>query len=289
MAESNNDIKSQEKHEKTVSFFTRLASTCVLIIVGGGCIVLGGLPLAVLLTLISVCGVYELLRVFQVEKSALAVPTFLATVAYDVLLYLNLMQYAVFLVIIYFLILLTIYVFLYPKYEIKQVMSVFFSFFYLVVCLGYIYMIRCFTNGLLFAVLILVCTCGNDMCAYLVGILIGKHKMFPTLSPKKSVEGFIGGIVGAAILGAIYGAVFRNYADYGDLNYVLIFSIVSAIGALPAVVGDLAASAIKRNYGVKDYGHLIPGHGGVMDRFDSMLFTAPIIYYLVTFILQIQA
>lgn len=289
MAESNKKTKSTEKHEKTVSFFIRLASTCVLIIVGGGCVILGNIPLAVLLVFISLCGVFELLRVFQIEKSALSVPVYIATVAYDVLLYFNLMQYAIPLFIVFFLILLTIYVFAFPKYEIKLVLSAFFSFFYVVVCLGYIYMIRGLNHGVLFAILILVCTCGNDMCAYAVGILIGKHKMFPNLSPKKSVEGFIGGIVGASILGAIYGIVFRNYADYGEYNYILIFAIVSGVGALPAVVGDLAASAIKRNYGIKDYGNLIPGHGGIMDRFDSMIFTAPIIYYLVIFILQIQA
>lgn len=289
MAASNNENQSTKKNEKTVSFFTRLASTCVLIIVGGGCVILGNLPLAVLLVFISLCGVFELLRVFQVEKSALSVPAYLATVAYGLLLYLEQTQYMVPLVILYFLILLTIYVFAFPKYEIKQVMRVFFTFFYVVVCLGYIYMIRGLSNGVLFTILILVCTCGNDICAYAVGILIGRHKIFPNLSPKKSVEGFIGGIVGAAILGGIYGMIFRNYADYGDYNYVLIFAVVSAIGALPAVVGDLAASAIKRNYGIKDYGRLIPGHGGIMDRFDSMIFTAPIIYYLVIFILQIQA
>ena len=64
------------------------------------------------------------------------------------------------------------------------------------------------------------------------------------------------------------------------------FALICGVGALPAVVGDLAASAIKRNYGIKDYSNLIPGHGGIMDRFDSMIFTAPIIYYLVTFLLQ---
>lgn len=298
MAESNkeHENKSTQKHEKTVSFFVRLASTCVLITVGGGCVVLGGIPLAVLLLFISLCGVFELLRVFQVEKSGLAIAAYTVTAAYDILLYFNgilsdfnLMKYVLPLLILYCLILLTIYVFAFPKYEIQQVMRVFFTFFYVAVCLGYIYMIRGLDNGVLFAILILVCTCGNDMCAYAVGILIGKHKMFPNLSPKKSVEGFIGGILGAAILGGIYGLIFRNYADYGAYNYVLIFAIVSGVGALPAVVGDLAASAIKRNYGIKDYGKLIPGHGGIMDRFDSMIFTAPIIYYLVTFILQIQA
>lgn len=287
MAELNKEKKT-EKNDKLSGFLTRFASACVLIVVGGGCVVLGNIPLAVLLAFISVCGVFELLRVFQIEKTPLAVSAYLTTIAYDVLLYFKLYQLIMPLLIVFFLIELTLYVFLYPKYEARHVISAIFSFIYVSVCLGYIYMIRCLDNGVLFAVLILVCTCGNDICAYGVGILFGKHKMFPVLSPKKSVEGFVGGIVGAGILGAVYGLIFKRFADYGDINYWLVFGIVNAIGALPAVVGDLAASAIKRNYGIKDYGKLIPGHGGVLDRFDSMIFTAPIIYYLVTFILKIQ-
>ena len=278
-----------EKNEKAASFLTRLISSIVLAIVGGGCVALGGIPLICLMMFVMICGIYELLRVFQMEKMPLAIVAYVAAAAYDIGLYLNFLPHAMFFVICFFLILLTIYVLSFPKYEIKQVMEVFFSFVYLTLCLGYFYPIRKLEHGLLFAILIVVCACGNDIFAYLVGILIGKHKMFPKLSPKKSVEGFIGGILGAAVLGAIYGAIFSKYADYGEHNYILIFAIVSAVGALPAVVGDLAASAIKRNYGIKDYGNLIPGHGGIMDRFDSMIFTAPIIYYLVTFILQIKA
>ena len=96
--------------------------------------------------------------------------------------------------------------------------------------------------------------------------------MAPVLSPKKSVEGGIGGVVGAALLGAVYAAVFKQQ--------IAGYAIICGAGALISMVGDLAASAVKRDKGIKDYGKLIPGHGGILDRFDSVIFTAPIIYFL---------
>lgn len=281
MAESSN-----EKKEKTKSFFVRLASTIVLIVVGGGAVCLGGWVLALLLVLISIAGVFELLRVFELHKSSLAIVTYIFVVLHDVILFFQWKDYVLPSFILYLLILLTIYVIKFPKYEIKQMVCSFFSFFYVAVCLGYIYQLRTMKQGGLFVALILLCACGNDIFAYLVGILIGKHKMFPNLSPKKSVEGFIGGILGAALCGFVYGFIFNRFANYGNYNYPLMFAIICGVGALPAVVGDLAASAIKRNYGIKDYSNLIPGHGGILDRFDSMIFTAPIIYYMVIILLR---
>ena len=120
--------------------------------------------------------------------------------------------------------------------------------------------------------LIFLCSWGCDTCAYCVGMLIGKHKMAPVLSPKKSVEGAVGGVAGAVLLGVIYAAATKGpMAEY---------ALICGVGALISMVGDLAASAIKRNMGIKDYGKLIPGHGGILDRFDSVIFTAPVIYYL---------
>lgn len=110
-----------------------------------------------------------------------------------------------------------------------------------------------------------------------MGVLIGKHKMAPVLSPKKSVEGAIGGVVGAVLLGVAYAA-----ATGGELAA---YGIICGVGALISMVGDLAASAIKRNQEIKDYGKLIPGHGGILDRFDSVIFTAPIIYFLSTILM----
>ena len=138
-------------------------------------------------------------------------------------------------------------------------------------------------DGIYLVWLIVLSSWGCDTCAYCVGMLIGKHKMAPKLSPKKTVEGAIGGVLGAALLGFLYGAYFE-----GSMEVILKPGVISAaacaIAAVISQIGDLAASAIKRNHNVKDYGHLIPGHGGILDRFDSMIFTAPAIYFAIMFL-----
>ena len=108
--------------------------------------------------------------------------------------------------------------------------------------------------------------------------------MAPILSPKKSIEGAVGGVVGSALLTAIYGCVFKTQMNM-DTNEIIILALIAAVSGLISMIGDLTASAIKRNHDVKDYGNLIPGHGGILDRFDSMIITAPIIYYLAVYFL----
>ena len=106
------------------------------------------------------------------------------------------------------------------------------------------------------------------------------HPMTPHLSPKKTVEGLIGGLAGATILGMIYGAVMSEQLQIFKLPPVISCAILCFAGAVLSVVGDLAASAVKRDHDIKDYGNLIPGHGGVMDRFDSMTYSAPVLYFI---------
>ena len=157
-------------------------------------------------------------------------------------------------------------------------MAGFFGVFYVAVMLSYIYMTRLLPGGVFTVWLVFICSWGCDTCAYCVGMLIGKHKMAPVLSPKKSVEGGIGGIAGAALIGALYALAVNHWGNAGAS--VATFAIIGAVGGAISQIGDLAASAIKRYHNIKDYGKLIPGHGGILDRFDSVIFTAPIIYYL---------
>lgn len=110
---------------------------------------------------------------------------------------------------------------------------------------------------------------------------MGKHKMAPVLSPKKSIEGGVGGVVGAALLGAVYAVAINHFAPGTEANVVL-YAAICGVGGIISQIGDLAASAIKRNHDIKDYGKLIPGHGGILDRFDSVIITAPIIFYMAT-------
>ena len=110
--------------------------------------------------------------------------------------------------------------------------------------------------------------------------LIGKHKMPSKLSPNKTIEGCVGGVAGAALIGLIFALVFFKH---GQIIWQL--PIIGAVSAVISQIGDLTASAIKRNHNIKDYGNLIPGHGGILDRFDSVIFTAPIVFYLIKYML----
>ena len=154
-----------------------------------------------------------------------------------------------------------------------------FSFLYAPVMLSFVYLTRMSELGQYLVWLILISSWGCDTCAYVVGKLIGKKKIFPVLSPKKSLEGCIGGVLGSALIGGIYG-YFVVEPAFPDNQVYLTLAFICAIGAVMSMVGDLAASAIKRNNNIKDYGNLIPGHGGIMDRFDSMTVTAPMVYFL---------
>ena len=149
--------------------------------------------------------------------------------------------------------------------------------------ISYIYLTRQLPDGEYLAWLIFICSWGSDSFAYLAGVAFGKHKMTPKLSPKKSYEGAVGGIAGAAVLGALFGVLVK-YLTGAD--YMAAFTAASAIGATISIFGDLAASAIKRNKDIKDYGRLIPGHGGILDRYDSVIFTAPIVYWVLYFIVR---
>ena len=262
-------------------FGVRLRSGIILVVLALLTIISGGYVLFGTLLAISLIGLGELYRATRIQKKdamGLAVTGYLATAVYYGMLLLKLENYSTILLIFILVAFLFVYVFTFPKYQSEQVMGAFFGVVYVSVMLSYIYQTRNLTDGAYLVWLIFLCSWGCDTCAYCVGMLIGKHKMSPILSPKKSVEGAVGGVVGAALLGAIYAAVVGKYLQAE--NQVVMYAVICAVGALISMVGDLAASAIKRNHEIKDYGTLIPGHGGILDRFDSVIFTAPIIYFL---------
>jgi phosphatidate cytidylyltransferase len=154
----------------------------------------------------------------------------------------------------------------------------FFGFFYVAVTLSYIFKVRNMECGAYSVWLIFIGSWGSDTMAYVVGRKLGKHKIAPKLSPKKSLEGLIGGIVGAALIGVIFALIFKSKLEPTFSNPILIFALTGAIGSVVSQIGDMAASAIKRNKGIKDYGTLIPGHGGILDRFDSITAVSVVIF-----------
>ena len=263
-------------------FKTRLISGIVLVIIALATIISGSWILFFTLLAVSLIGMRELYKVMKVSDehvTVLELVGYLGAVLYYIAMKADFGNYGTMAIIISMILILFVYVFGYPKYHAEQVMAAFFGVIYVAVMLSFIYLTRSLPDGKFLVWLIFLCSWGCDTCAYCVGMLIGKHKMAPVLSPKKSIEGAVGGVAGAALLGAIYAAATQGkMAEY---------ALICAVGALISMVGDLAASAIKRNQNIKDYGKLIPGHGGILDRFDSVIITAPVIYYLAKTILGI--
>ncbi len=134
-------------------------------------------------------------------------------------------------------------------------------------------------NGLF---LLIMALCGAwiaDTGAYFTGVAIGKHKLCPEISPKKTIEGFIGGILTTAI---VYAVAFSLYFGFTPARAAIAF-VTGAFCAVVGAIGDLSASMVKRQIGFKDYGKIMPGHGGLMDRFDSVLFVLPTFYVFIAF------
>ena len=137
-------------------------------------------------------------------------------------------------------------------------------------------LVRYITNGVYMFSLVFVASWVCDMFAYFVGRAIGKHKLIEEISPKKTVEGSLGGILCTTLAFALYGLIIKLF-DGPSPNY-LVLLLLGLVLSIVAQFGDLICSLIKREHGVKDYGNVFPGHGGVLDRFDSVLAVAPVLY-----------
>ncbi len=134
--------------------------------------------------------------------------------------------------------------------------------------------------GLVYVVLALCAAWISDTGAYFTGTFLGKHKLCPEISPKKTVEGFIGGIVADIVVMIIVSVIYGLSADV-HVNYIWLM-FTAAVCSVVGVLGDLSASLIKRQRNIKDFGNIMPGHGGIMDRFDSAMFTVPVFFACVT-------
>ena len=278
-------------------FVTRLISGIVLVAIALLAFIFGGEILLGISVFISIAGYLELCRAVGVKEkdkkiNALEIVGIIGILAYYAVLYffpaveegnaamsMGNVLYAVIPVIGVFMLSMLLYLVRFTKYRSEQIMANVFNFLYAPVMLSFIYLTREQEAGKYIVWLILISSWGCDTCAYVVGMLIGKKKIFPVLSPKKSLEGCIGGVVGAGLIAALY-AIFVVENVFPDKRVTIVITVICMVGAVMSQVGDLAASAIKRNHEIKDYGKLIPGHGGIMDRFDSVIVTAPMIYFL---------
>lgn len=272
-------------------FGKRLMSSIILVVVALFTILTGGYLLAAVLLFLAVTAYHELMKACKLtgldgaggpgrKVNGLEITGYVGIAAYYLLMVFCEDRIYLFLALITILVaFMFLYVFAFPGYRAEQIMCAFFCTAYAPVMLSFIYLVRSLPYGIYTVWMIFISSWICDTCAYVVGMLVGKHKLAPVLSPKKSIEGALGGIAGSALVGAAY-AYFLVERVIEQQQITWIFVLISAVGAVISQVGDLAASAIKRNHEIKDYGKLIPGHGGVMDRFDSVIFTAPMIYFL---------
>ena len=162
------------------------------------------------------------------------------------------------------------------KNGVDGIIHTLFGFVYVAFLMSHILRINNLENAAILIWLPFLTAWFTDSSAYFVGISIGKHKIIPSISPKKSLEGFIGGIIGSSVLTTLFGVIIIGYGyDIALVHFI----IIGLICGFASEIGDLAGSYIKRFTKIKDFGNLIPGHGGILDRFDSILFTMPIVYY----------
>ena len=248
----------------------------------------------IFLGLISAIAVWELLRVFGFEKRfEIAIPSYLIAgllpaFAHDSITHGDQIGYLLLvgIVVFSFLLYLAMVCVIGKEIVIKQneekgdegkqkilgftdVASVFMSVTYVTVSFTSMSLTRYMKNGVYIFVLVFVAAWMCDIFAYFTGRFFGKHKLAPHLSPKKTVEGSIGGIIFSVLGCVLYGIIVEQATDL-NARYVTL-ALIGLILSVISQIGDLWASLIKREYGVKDYSQMMPGHGGIMDRFDSIL------------------
>ena len=266
---------------KKKSFRERVITGIILVAVLVLIFVLGYTIMLCVVGVLSLVGIWEFLRAEKILGKPFAYTAFIADIIYYVLIRFyaeeNIALYMVFLFSLFAISDIIIYVLNYTKYTLYDLFASYFSVFYIGVTLSFLYLTRVHPWGAYLVWLAICASWGSDIFAYLTGMLFGKHKAFPVISPKKTYEGCIGGIIGAGFLGFIYALCVRGYILDMDHELIL-FPIICMVGSIVGIFGDLFASCIKRNAGIKDFSRLLPGHGGILDRFDSVILVSPVIY-----------
>lgn len=227
----------------------------------------------VLLTLLALC---EVLRAAAYGREIFAISIASSLLVMSGLIFDN----TVFALVCSVMLYMSAGVFLHTKYNFKDIYSAGFLTQFITLFFGALIRLRVdFGTEAVF--LVFLCAWGTDTGAYFAGRAFGKHKLIPKVSPKKTVEGAIGGVLCSVLLSCLYLAFLRNVIDIayvGGASY-LGMSVLAVIASVFSQIGDLTASGIKRDCGVKDFGTILPGHGGIMDRFDSVVFIAPMVLY----------
>ncbi|WMI79864.1 phosphatidate cytidylyltransferase [Anaerotignum sp. MB30-C6] len=269
---------------------TRIISALVLLPFLIFVVVSGGLWLKGATIILGLIGMHEFYQAFSKENTGLHIIGYIFASFYGLFMeqIINADNYFNIFVSLFLVVLLIYTVVCHNKTNALDGMSGFFGFFYAFFLLSHIYLIREFAYGKYLVWLAFIAAFGCDTGAYFIGVNFGKHKLIPFLSPKKTIEGSIGGILTATLLSLAYGLWIGNVVVFEDVNLLLLCGLAGFFGSFLAQIGDLAASAMKRLTTIKDFGKLIPGHGGVLDRFDSVILTAPALYYIMFFLIEVK-
>ena len=235
-------------------------------------------PLAtkILISWITFQCFFEFSRMFKIESNQLIPSIFICVLQFLILYFLDKETYFISSLILTFIIILY---FLFLKVQTNQLKGIFVS---LIVCLfsfPHLVFIREMTTGIQLVIFAVVVTELNDVFQYLMGKFFGKHKIVPKISPNKTLEGFIGGSLLTILLSNILGLLLLN-------SNILTNTILGIILGISGFCGDILMSYLKRRTNVKDTGDLLPGHGGLLDRMDSLIFNAPIFFWILPFILK---
>lgn len=235
--------------------------------------------------LIQIAGVictYELLNATGLKKWFLAVPLYILALGLPLLVYFkeneNFFRYSAVIFFLLSIYMLTVSVFSKGKIQVDNTSVLFTTSFYVLMSLNCLYLLRTEEQGALLYMLPLVTSWSTDIFAYFSGRLFGRHKLIPDVSPKKTVEGAVGGFVCSVGITVLYGLLMKIFFEASP-NYLNLI-IAGILMSIASMAGDLIASLVKRHYGIKDYGWLLPGHGGALDRIDSVLAAAPLLMIL---------
>lgn len=276
----------------------RLISGLIVAAVAICAIVIGGYLFEILVLLFAGIGIYEFYSAFSkkgyspIKAAGILFLALLALMIYfrsESIFSINVNVWKIgriniftpiFLIGILFM--LSLLVFKHEKYNAADAAITLFGGFYVVFLISYFFKLRILNGGIYLFFLALIGAVATDTFAYFIGKAIGKRKLIEAISPKKTVAGSVGGFVCNIIIITVYGLVLYYTGVYKGLG-IYHYPIIGAITGIISQIGDLSASAIKRYVGIKDFGKLLPGHGGILDRIDSYLFAIPIVYYYLLF------
>jgi phosphatidate cytidylyltransferase len=251
---------------------TSIVAVCVLIpvLIFSNTVVF---PIAI--AIVAALCVYEMTKCVGQTKLAVTLPLYVMAIAAPILVrYISMRVLAVIAFIsigAYLLYIFTLIITSHGKLTFSEALSTFAVCLYIITACASINYIRDFTdNGKYIYILIFIGAWITDIFAYFTGVFFGKHKLIPDVSPKKTIEGSVGGTLFCAVFFVVFGFVVQFIDESVDANFIFLF-IAGIIIAIISQIGDLIMSVIKRHFGIKDYGKIFPGHGGMLDRFDSIL------------------